>query len=189
MKYLLITLLIYFAIGCSNNSQPNNLLQPTEDTSNFFSVTNYIKQQLSEFKQHHLQPKRFVTINNHTDSALIAADSVEKAVAEFLTPVIDSANLKHLFKEDKFNDLSTNAYTFTYSPKAALPNNFELQQWIIYFDQTINAIRRVYLVKNKPPTTTLQLTWQSNKWCSLVYIDLTGKESKVIKTEKIIWNQ
>lgn len=64
-----------------------------------------------------------VTSNNRTDSTWLKLEDIEKAVHAFLEPVIDSTNLTSLFDEKDFLDQTIAAYTFTYEPKASLPDN------------------------------------------------------------------
>ena len=150
-----------------------------EDSSllnqNFFPVTTYIKGQLLDLKNEGINPIMHRIINNKKDSMWLKVEEVPTAVAPFLEPLIDSANLKDLFKETRFLDQTLNAYTFTYDPIGKLPENFELQHWDVYIDPETNRVTRIYILKKEKDGTIVQLTWLSDKSCHMVWIKDKGK--------------
>ncbi len=176
-------------------SQPSKNVGPTtaetRDSAkeqSFFPVTSYIRGQLFEVKNKGVTPLYYVTINNHTDSSWLKIEDFEKAVSEFLTPRIDSANLINLFTEKNFLDQTIAAYTFTYDPAGELPDSIKLRHWDVYIDAESGKVRRLYMLKEVDARKTLQLTWQSNKYCKMVTIasDQSGNSS-VEKEELITW--
>src|SRR6476661_7107556 len=70
-------------------------VKPVADTTNenFFPVTNYLKGQISEIKKSGVNPLKYTIQNNTTDSAWIKMENVEKEMAPFLEPLIDTANM------------------------------------------------------------------------------------------------
>ncbi|HQR00464.1 MAG TPA: hypothetical protein PLA61_06455 [Ferruginibacter sp.] len=192
MRYLLALLLLpVFFTACSGSKKepsPGPGSEP-EKKSSFFPVTSYIKGQIFDIRRRGINPLYHVTSNNRTDSTWLKLEDIEKAVHAFLEPVIDSTNLTSLFDEKDFLDQTIAAYTFTYEPKASLPDNMTLRRWDVYIDAESNKVRRIYMVKKINENQTLQLTWQSNKYCKVVTIgtDSSGN-SRVEKEEQITWD-
>lgn len=179
--------------ACNNSSTKEAVIDSQKKDSvekqSFFPVTNYIKGQLYEIKNKNINPLKYTTVNNHTDSAWLKIEGLETAVKEFLYPEIDSVNLISLFTETKFADQTLDAYTFTYDATVLLPDTMTLKHWDVYIDPATNNVKRIYLVKTIEKNKTLQLTWQSNEWCKITTI-ITDKNgvSSVVKEEKITWD-
>jgi hypothetical protein len=190
-KILPVAYAAFLFYGCSNNNshsgQNTNLVKGTQDTVKFFAITSYLKGQLIDIKQRGITPVKYRIINNRTDSSWVPLDSLPSAVSEFLNPVIDPLNMKPFFTETNFLDQTIAAYTYTYDPKTILPAELELIHWDLYIDQETNLVKRIYLVKKKSRNITLQLTWQSGKWCKTVVLDNSSGEDKLIREEKISW--
>jgi hypothetical protein len=176
----------------SCNDSGNPAVKPaqkdtTAEKQKFFPVTAYLKGEIFNIKQSGINPLKYTTINNHTDSVWLKVEALDSALKEFLQPEIDSTNLIMLFTEKSFMDQSINAITLTYEPSAVLPDSMQLKRWDIYIDPKSNNVKRIYMVKEPDKTKTLQLTWVSNQWCKIVSI-LTDEKgvSKIEKEEKFI---
>jgi len=192
MRYLIPFILSVFVFGsCSDSSNPETKKAepvPVKKQS-FFPVTSYIRGQIFEIKSKGVTPLKYITSKNHTDSAWLKFDQLEEAVKEFLTPEIDSVNLTTLFTEKNFLDQTIAAFTFTYDPTGQLPDSMKLKRWDVYIDPENNKVKRIYMVKEVSKSTSLQLTWQNDKYCKIVSIvtDAAGN-SAVEKEEKITWD-
>lgn len=181
----------FFLSSCSQPSAPKTIeAEKKEPVKNhFFPVTSYLKGQLYEVKLKGVNPLKYTTINNRTDSVWIKIEEFENVVKEFFTPVIDSTNLTSLFTEKNFLDQTIAAYTFTYDPASPLPDSMKLKRWDVYIDEETGKVRRVYMVKEASPSTMLQLTWQGGQYCKIVSIVTDEKgNSSVEKEEKITWD-
>jgi len=189
MKYFFI-LGIAGIISCNNtNTAPEVQNQPAAEKPNFFPVTSYLKGQVYDINQKGLTPVKYTTINNHTDSEMVKLDKLGGMLTAFLQPEIDSTNLVALYKESKFLDQTTNAFTFSYDPKTKLPDSVALLHWDVYVDPESGKVKRIYMVKKGAGNKTLQLTWQSNEWCKTVTIATdAGGNTAVEKEEKISWD-
>jgi hypothetical protein len=193
MRLYLFAVLLILLNSCNNNTPEKTIVQHNTDTVeerlSFFPVTAYIKGQIYEIKQKGLAPKKFTTINNHTDSVLIKLDTLEGILAEYLYPEIDSVNLVAFFTETKFLDQSIDAFTFTYDPKPGIPDTIPLLHWDVYIEAETGKVKRVYMVKKIEGNKTQQLTWQSNQWCkTTTIINNSDGTSAVEKEEKISWD-
>ena len=184
ITHILYIILLFF-ISCKSHERKDatNKIVAIDSSSikvepkSFFPVTDYIKGQIFEIKNGGVNPMKFVTINNHTDSAWLKMEKLKDEVADFLSPEIDTTNLISLFSEKKFMDQTLDAITFTYDPIKVLPDTFSFQHWDVYVDPDKNTVRRVYIVKKLPGNKTQLLTWESGKSCNIktVSSDSSGK--------------
>jgi len=182
-------------LSCNNSSDTDPVVTPApaKDTAakqGFFPVTSFLKGEIYTLKADGINPKKYTTINDHTDSAWLKVEEFDAAFYEFLHPEIDTANLSTLFTEKSFMDQTINAFTFTYDPTIQpLPDSMQLQRWDVYINPDNNKVKRIYMVKQISSNKTLQLTWVSGQWCKLTSIitDAAGA-SKIEKEEKIFWD-
>lgn len=191
MKFILaICTSIIVCSSCNNSTGSKKVGDTTQiEKPSFFPVTAYIKGQIHSITEKGINPLKYTTIKDHTDSVWVQAEEFNKIFAPFLTPEIDSANLIGLFTESKFKDRSYNdAYTFTYEPAKTLPDNMSLQRWTVYIDPEKNRVKKVFINKTEGNKET-QLTWQNDQWCTIITINHTSDSTSVIeKEEKIVWN-
>ena len=161
----------------------------TLEKQKFFPVTDYLEGEIYNIKKSGVNPLKYTTVNDHTDSVWIKIEELDSVVAEFLHPRIDSANLVTLFSGKSFLDQSLNAVTFTYDAALVLPDSMKLKHWDVYIDPKTSKVKRIYMVKEIDKTKTLQLTWVNGQWCKITTIgtDVNGV-MKVEKEEKLIWD-
>jgi hypothetical protein len=177
--------------SCSDNDAKTGTTASTNEQDSiksFFPVTAYIQGQIFGLKQKGINPIKYITINERTDSSWLKLEELDSAVREFTTPVIDSANMAGFFAEKSFMDQSINAVTLTYEPISALPDSMKLTRWDVYIDPKTQQVKRIYLVKEIDKNRSLQLTWVNNQWCKITTIvtDAAG-HAKVEKEEKYFW--
>src|SRR5437762_12721098 len=83
--------------SCNNYSEkkaaPFSPPVETKEKVSFFPVTDYIKGQIREITENNINPKKYITINGHTDSSWLKMEELPGAFSDFLHPVIDSLNL------------------------------------------------------------------------------------------------
>jgi hypothetical protein len=189
---IIISLLAFsiFLYSCNDSGkQPagHSSVTDTAEKQRFFPVTAYLKGQIFNLKKSGINPLKYTTVNDRTDSVWLKIEELDTALQEFLQPEIDSANLISLFTEKSFMDQSIDAVTFTYDATAILPDSMKLKHWDVYIDPKSNKVKRIYMVKDVDKNKTLQLTWIGNQWCKIVSIVTDEKgESKIEKEEKFI---
>ena len=182
-----------FLLSCNNSSDTAPAVTPAKDTivkQGFFPVTSFIQGEIYILKADGINPIKYSTINDHTDSAWLKVEEFDAAFYEFIHPVIDTANLNTLFTEKSFLDQTIDAFTFTYDPTTPpLPDSMQLQHWDVYINPENQKVKRIYMVKQVSNNKMLQLTWVSKKWCKITSIvtDAAGG-SKIEKEEKIFWD-
>ena len=167
-----------------NNTTNNPQVIVGDTVSNFFPVTSYLKGEIFGIKTSGITPIKKTIIGNQTDSIWLKEADFTTVFSEFLSPIIDSSNLKNIFTEKRFLDQTLNAFTFTYDPTNGQDNSFAFKHWDVYVDPETNKVRRIYLRKKVDAQTELLLTWQSGKWCKII----TLKNASIIKEEKIFWS-
>ena len=182
----------FFLYSCNDSGKSAAEIPLKTDTDTaapkkFFPLTSYLKGEIFNIKKNGINPLKYTTVNDRTDSVWLKMEDLDIALQEFLQPEIDSVNLISLFTEKRFMDQSIDAVTFTYDPVAVLPDSMKLTHWDIYVNPKTNKVTRIYMVKEMDKTKTLQLTWLSSKWCKIVSIITDDKgESKIEKEEKFI---
>lgn len=182
---------IFILFSCNNSGKTDSVAveRNIEKNQKFFPVTSYLKGEIYNIKKAGINPLKFTTVNNQTDSVWLKIEELDTAVSEFLHPEINDTNLISLFTEKSFLDQTINAVTFTYDATISLPDSMLLKHWDVYIDPQSNNVKRIYLVKEISKSKTLQLTWVSNKWCKITSIITDEKGvSKIEKEEKLIWD-
>ncbi|MFN8242902.1 MAG: hypothetical protein U0X40_02505 [Ferruginibacter sp.] len=199
MKFLWSSLTCFLLLAaCSQSDEhPVPALSKQEKDSiaramasqRFFPVTNFLKGQLIDLAQKGVTPLKYNTVGEHTDSVWLTNEELPLLLAPFFEPVIDSTNLISLFAEKKFMDQTLNAVTFSYEPAGPMPDSLHLSRWDVYVDPETQKVKRVFMIKQPDKTTTLQLTWVSNKWCKITTLRNKPDGSSVVeKEEKISWD-
>jgi hypothetical protein len=175
--------------SCSGDSkQVSAAAAKTAESQKFFPVTDFLKGEMKNISSKGVNPLRVTTTGNQHDSAWLKLEELGTVLNEFVTPVVDSTNLISLFTETKFLDQTLNTYTFTYSPSGKLPDTMQLQRWDVYVDPETGTVKKVYMLKNSGDKT-LQLTWQTGKWCKITTLaKKPDGNTGVEKEESIIWD-
>lgn len=197
--FCFIPILLIFFTSCNSKNKTNNTDirttasdLPALKKDSFFPVTSFIKGQIRQLDSLPVTPLHITTINNKIDSQWIKKEQLKKELATFLLPEIKETNLVNYFKETSFNDQTLNAITFTYDPLKPLPDSISLRHWDVYIDPETGTVTKVYLVKQlkeKSANLTLQLTWKTDKYATIVTILIeAGGKTTLLKEDKFIWN-
>ena len=180
--------LIVFLLSCNSVDKTEI---PVQEKPSLFPVTEFLKGQLKKIENSPVTPLKLTIENNVTDSVWISREGVRGFAEPFLTPVIDSASLSPYFDGESFLDQTVNLITLTYFANSSLPEDIELKNINIYVNPDDGTITKVYLLKESyidAIRTKVQLTWQTNEWCSITTVVQKDDESPVIIEEKVIWN-
>lgn len=184
--------IIMILSGCKDNKPTENESATVttgttirDTASNFFPVTSFLKGEILDIKSSGLTLLRTITIKDKTDTSWVKIPDLDHAFAEFLSPSIDTANLKNIFTENKFLDQTLNAFTFSYDPLNERADTFAFKRWDVYVDPDNGKVTRIYLVKRLAADRELQLTWQSGKWYKIVTLQNVSGKIIAEKEEKI----
>lgn len=188
-------LLPVFLFSCTQNNNDNSTINESDTftaKNEFFPVTSFLKGEMFLLDSLPVTILQLTTVNNKQDSAWLPVSSVKPKLSAFISDEINKKNMLPYFKESQFNDQSTEAITFTYDPKTALPDSFQLRHWDVYVDPDKGTVRRIYMIKRVTENNhkvTKQLTWQTGKWAKITsIINDTALANPVIKEMKWIWD-
>lgn len=185
--FLIIFTLFNLSACTSNPAEISFPVANNSDTAiveNFFPVTNFIRGEILTVKNSGITPRMFVTKNGKKDTSWLKIELLDSAFSPFLSPKIDTANLKDIFTETSFFDQTLNLYTFTYSRKSNASQFTELQRWNVYLNTGDSKVSSVYMEKSPGPGVKQLLTWQTGKSCKIITI----KDDQVTEEKLIKWN-
>jgi hypothetical protein len=198
MKFFLSlpVLCIVILVGCHNHTNPTAETKTSpaidsEASPGIFPVTEFLLGQLREIDSMPVTPVEISVADNRRDSVWRKREDIRKFAAPFLTPVFDAASMHDFFDEKSFMDLTVNAVTLTYDPKAPLPDSIKLTHCDVYIDPKSHQVQRIYLVKEdiqNGETVTTQLTWKVNQWCSIRTIEHENKTVPTVKEKIMKWD-
>lgn len=189
-----LLILIFLAGSCSEERSTTAETKGIDSSLNqtFFPVTEYIRGQLSEIDSLPVTPLKIISYNGRHDSMWMKKEDIRAFAKPFLSPEIDSVNLKDLFTEKSFLDQTIDAFTFSYDPKDVLPDTLQLKRWDVYIDPKKNSIKRIYIIKetnNAGVKQTIQLTWKSDQWCKITTItESENNQPPQVREELMKWD-
>ena len=166
MHRTLLFLIIIICLSCKTKTKqippsPPVVVQQEEEVHKFFPVTAYLKGQIADLRNQGINPILYRTIRQKKDSSWVKSEDFDSLFQPFLVPVIDSTNQSGTFVEKSFVDQTINSITFSYDPRAVLPDSATLRRWDVYIDPETQKVTRIYLVRKLPSGHLQQLTWQS----------------------------
>ena len=181
---------LFFIFSCNSGEKSDANLLEKKDAS-FFPVSEFIEGQINSIGNSPVTPLHITMQNDLVDSVWISRESIRQYSEPFLNPKIDSAFLTSYFESESFLDQTVNLITFTYTAKNSLPESIRLRDIFVYINPESKTITKLYLLKESyldHVRTTIQLTWQTDKWFSITTILQKDNEEVIVKEEKVIWN-
>lgn len=182
-----IACLVFVSCGGSNPEKPKTGDTQASDTAHFYPLDVYFKEQTDYVALHGFPIYRIMVKDGKKDSAAISTDAFI-AIAQTLHRYdISAPDVKALYRETSFEDLSTASLTLNYKPvdKSAIVQNID-----ILMDQEGRAVKRVFIraVQQKGDTTiTEQYSWKTNKSLQ-VNRSLEAKNYSSTELNFINWN-
>ena len=193
-RFIIFLIIIYLS-GCANKNEEIQSSSPIEQSNSqdsFFPVTSYIRGQVLLIDSLPITPLQIISIKGKTDSTWRTKEILKQFLAPFLTAEISETNLTKYFKETRFNDQTIDAITFTYEPKAKLPDSISLRRWDVYVDPEKEVVTKIYIVKHlkeNGQNITQQLTWQPGKLAKIsTILNKPDGSLELLKEEQFIWN-
>ena len=181
---------IVLLAACHNKESKPKSVNHTQESQQFFPVTDFLLGQLNEIDSMPVTPLKIIIDNGKRDSIWLKKSDIRPFAKPFLSPLIDSISLHEFFEEASFMDQTINAVTLSYDPVKKLPDSMKLTHWDVYIDPQKGTVQRVYIVKEETlngVALTTQLTWKANKWCSIRTIEQQPKMAPGIKEEILKW--
>ncbi|MGC8751219.1 hypothetical protein [Hydrotalea sp.] len=151
MKKILLfctVLALIIIINACHQKQNNNKSTTTNDTTAFYPLHEILLEELKDVKN---TPYFMYQVKTHIhtkkDSSVINPQQFEVLAQPFLSINLNSKDLKPYLNESVFHDLSTNSYSFTYTPKS---NNDTLSIKsivILLNDDNNNSLKDIFIHK------------------------------------------
>ena len=189
----LYIVLIFFFFACNNSNKKIKNIAPVanaDDIQSYFPVTEFLLGQLREIDSLPVTPLKVIKNGEKTDSVWMKKEDIRPFAVPFLHPVIDSTTMHKYFGEKSFMDQTINAVTLSYDPKIELPDSIKLNHFDVYINPEKNNVQRIYMVKEQvkdADTSTIQLTWKVNEWCSIRTIHQAPGKDPEVKEEIMKW--
>lgn len=189
MKFVLSLAVMAFLISsCKNSSSTEKLSDQTNDTTQFYPVTDYLNEQIKQVDNTPYFIYKITIKNGKKDSSVINQTTFDSLANQFVKDDITEAPLKENYTENIFEDASTNSYTISYtasSPKIKLQS---IDVLLNRDDQRVKWIFMNRIEVNDSTAITKKLGWQPDR---RFYINKTETDKNgSVKEEQntIVWN-
>lgn len=156
--------LLFFAFAC-NSGKPTvkDSSAQASDTAKFYPLHNFFKDQIQYVDLRNFPIYRITTSGDKKDSVPISKEQFIELAQIFLTHAITEPEVKTLYRESVFHDLSTGSVTLNYTP---VNPDAEVQNIDILLDESTNLVKRVFircLHIRGDTTLSEQCNWKANK--------------------------
>ena len=164
MKPLIIACVVcMMAAACSNSKEDTKNLVATTDTTSFYPLASYIKDQVKYFDSTGVKFSVVTTegaIKNSITSQLAA---IMPMIQSFMEADISDSVQKINYKESVFRDAGTASLNINYTPRNT---SVPIRNIDILMDDQTSIIKRLFIRKQfrtKDTTSTEQLSWKTNE--------------------------
>ncbi|GGH79976.1 hypothetical protein HNQ91_004957 [Filimonas zeae] len=183
-------ILATIAISCKSKSgTTNDITTYDNDSLTFYPFHGFLQSQIADVVK---TPYFIYTITQQEgkrDSVVISSADFAALTTLFVAWNIDSPAFKKYYREDAFNDASTNSVTLSYSTQN---KRLPVQQADVLLEPETQRVKRIFLqiIQNRNDTTFLyKLGWKANKSCSIAKSILPGKGRELSSHTSIVWNE
>lgn len=144
MKILLLIYLLIFVtcFGCSETKTPETQLQPSPDSTQFFTTGLFFEEQVNQVILLKKPIYVYRNMNGVKDSAVLDSIQFIQLAQEFITKDISNARDKKNYRETVFQDAGTNSYTLNYT---AVNREVPVQAVDILLDEQTNQVKRIFI--------------------------------------------
>lgn len=160
----LTTLVLFTVLSCKQTSkQQNNKITSLADTSKFYPLDNFIKDQIRYVDLRNFTIQKTHTIDSSNNIKIIDKETFLIDATSILLLANNFIKNKQLYKEVVFEDLSTDSYTINYT---SLNTSIPLQRIDILLSEETKLVKRVLMrVLNKVNgnITTQQINWEADR--------------------------
>ena len=154
---------ILIILSCNTTTTKNNPAVPVSDTSKFYPLRNFFKDQIQYVDLRNFPIYKITVKNGKKDSAALSKDAFIALAEIFLNKDISAPQVKVLYKEAIFHDLSTGSVTINYTP---VNSKAEVQNIDILLDEETNMVKRIFIRSvyiRSDTTISEQCNWKANK--------------------------
>jgi len=164
MKPLIIACVVcMMAAACSNSKEETKNLVATTDTTSFYPLASFIKDQVKYFDSTDVKFSVVTTEGAIKDSITSQLASIMPMIQSFIEADISDSIQKVNYKESVFRDAGTASLNINYTPtNTSVP----IRNIDILMDDQTSIIKRLFIRKqfrSKDTTSTEQLSWKTNE--------------------------
>ena len=161
--YLLFSFVLFLVCGCTTRKPEKITATFLSDTSKFFPLPSFFKEQIQYVELRSFPLYKITMKDGIRDSSSLSFNQFKMLTGFFTSRDLSVPEIKILYKESVFQDLSTGSITFNYQPTN---KGAELQNIDVLLNEATNQVKRVFIraVYSKGDTTiTEQCNWKANK--------------------------
>jgi len=164
MKPLIIACVVcMMAAACSNSKEDTKNLVATTDTTSFYPLASYIKDQVKYFDSTGVKFSVVTTEGAIKDSITSQLAAIMPMIQSFMEADISDSVQKINYKESVFRDAGTASLNINYTP---INTSVPIRNIDILMDDQTSIIKRLFIRKQfrtKDTTSTEQLSWKTNE--------------------------
>lgn len=151
------------AAACSNSKEDTKNQVATTDTTSFYPLASFIKDQVKYFDSTGVKFSVVTTEGAIKDSITSQLASIMPMIQSFMEADISDSVQKINYKESVFRDAGTASLNINYTPtNTSVP----IRNIDILMDDQTSIIKRLFIRKqfrSKDTTSTEQLSWKTNE--------------------------
>ena len=187
--YPLFSFVMFLVCACNNRKPEKQTVTLLSDTSKFFPLPAFFKEQIQYVELRNFPLYKITVKDGIRDSSSLSFIQFKMLTSLFTSRDLSVPEIKILYKESVFQDLSTGSITFNYNPT---DNGAEVQNIDILINEATNQVKRVFIraVYSKGDTTiTEQCNWKANKSFQINRSLTTVKGFTSTELNTINWNE
>ncbi len=162
--------------------------QKPKDTTVFYPINSYIREQLTSLNQATTTPYQIVeNENGKNDSSAISKENIQAYAHRLLLDSINAPGLQEKYTENIFLDQSTASFTFSYT---TIDTSLPVQSVLVLLDTTTQEVKDIIYTINRtyPDSAVLEKWWWKNNkgftiLKSVVFPDGQEKKQQI----KVVW--
>ncbi len=186
---ILFIIISGFVVSCKGPS-PEKQQQAAvkNDSTAYFPINDFFIQQKKDVDSTAYFLYKISLKDGKKDSSVIDKNTFDAFASQFLETDISDPALKNLYKENIFEDRTTNSYTFTYT---AINPQLPVESIHILLNTENERVKRVFInkrIESKDSIVIEKLGWKTdrNLYINRMVQYRNGKE--FIEENKIVWN-
>lgn len=186
--FFIIPALFYYSCKQNNNLHTNTSQAQKNDTTKFFQVSQYIKNEIEEVNRTPYYIYKVTVINGKKDSVAIDNAVFNKMSAQFLTPDINDDKLKKHYTENIFHDQTTKSFTMSYTTP---DKQLEIQNIEVLLQEDGETVKRIFIRKffNYPDSSAIeQLSWKPGQSFQINRLVQKNNNKENSYQTNIVWN-
>ncbi len=189
VTYRLCTVIVFFSISCSNNTEHRSgEIKNSTDTTVFYPLNDYLIQQIKSVDSSADFIYKITIQDGHKDSTRITENEFNEWAKKFVEFNIADPSIKKFYTQDIFLDQATNSYTFSYK---CTRNDLPLQSADILLDTATQQVKRIFMSRNgvtPDSSVTEKMGWKNNCNFFINSIIQFARRKETVQQNIIVWH-